>query len=88
MDAPSGGAAGDLPLTRLKGVGPKLGTMLESHGLATVAQMASLSDQEIADLDTRLGDFNGRLGRDRVAEQARLLAEGRQSEYSARFGAI
>lgn len=88
VEAPAGGAAGDLPLTRLKGVGPKLGSMLEAQGVMSVGQLAALTDGQVAELDGRLGDFNGRLQRDRVAEQARLLAEGRQAEYSARFGAL
>lgn len=74
-------------LTRLKGVGPKLATLLEAEGIRTLPDMAALSDDQAAALDARLGSFAGRVTRDRLPEQARLLTEGRHAEYAARFGA-
>ena len=76
------------PLTRLKGVGPKLEAMLNEHGFTRYEQLASLDDAELAALEERLGAFKGRLTRDRVVEQARLLASGDTKEFEARFGKL
>lgn len=73
-------------LTRLKGVGPKLAAMLNEEGITQYAQLAALGDDELAAIDARLGAFKGRLARDRVAEQARLLANGDREGFEATFG--
>lgn len=73
-------------LTRLKGVGPKLAAILNEEGITQYAQLAALGDDELAAIDTRLGAFKGRLARDRVAEQARLLASGDREGFEATFG--
>jgi len=75
-------------LTRMKGVGPKLAALLNQEGITRYEQLASLSDEEVAALDDRLGTFKGRLARDRVIEQARLLASGDTETYEARFGKL
>jgi predicted flap endonuclease-1-like 5' DNA nuclease len=75
-------------LTRLKGVGPKLETMLNEHGITRYEQLASLDPQELAALEERLGAFKGRLTRDRVVEQARLLASGDTEGFEATFGKL
>jgi predicted flap endonuclease-1-like 5' DNA nuclease len=75
-------------LTRLKGVGPKLATLLNQEGITRYAQLAALDEQELAALDEKLGTFRGRLARDRVAEQARLLASGDREAYEAQFGKL
>jgi len=75
-------------LTRLKGVGPKLAAMLNEEGITRFEQLASLDEHELAALDNRLGTFKGRLTRDRVVEQARLLASGATEEYEAKFGKL
>jgi predicted flap endonuclease-1-like 5' DNA nuclease len=75
-------------LTRLKGVGPKLETMLNEHGITRYEQLASLDPQELAALEERLGAFQGRLTRDRVVEQARLLASGDTEGFEATFGKL
>lgn len=85
-EGPLAPGAGD-DLTRLKGVGPKLAAMLHDQGIMGLGDLASLNDDQAAALDARLGSFAGRVQRDRLPEQARLLVEGRTAEYAARFGA-
>lgn len=75
-------------LTRLKGVGPKLAALLHEEGITQYSQLASLGDDEVIALDARLGTFKGRLVRDRVAEQARLLASGDRAGFEERFGKL
>lgn len=76
------------PLTRLKGVGPKLEALLNDQGITRYEQLASLDDRELAALEERLGAFKGRLTRDRVVEQARLLASGDTAGFEATFGKL
>lgn len=76
------------PLTRLKGVGPKLETLLNDEGITRYEQLASLDEASLAALDDRLGAFKGRLARDRVAEQARLLASGDTATFEEKFGKL
>lgn len=75
-------------LTRLKGVGPRLATTLAALGLASVEQIAALDEREAAVVDDQLGSFKGRLARDRVVEQARLLSAGDIAAYEAQFGKL
>jgi predicted flap endonuclease-1-like 5' DNA nuclease len=75
-------------LERLKGVGPKLATMLAAHGLTRFEQIAGLTDSELDRLDEDLGPFRGRLRRDRVVEQARYLARGDVDGFEQRFGKL
>jgi predicted flap endonuclease-1-like 5' DNA nuclease len=75
-------------LTRLKGVGPKLAAMLNDQGITRYEQLASMDEAQLAALDDRLGTFKGRLGRDRVVEQARYLASGDTAGFEAIFGKL
>ena len=75
-------------LTRLKGVGPKLAALLNEQGISQYAQLASLDEEGVAALDARMGNFKGRLVRDRVVEQARLLAGGDTDAFEAEFGKL
>ena len=83
LDAPQGDPD---DLRRLKGVGPKLHSMLGELGVFHYHQIASWSDEHVTIIDERLGSFRGRIHRDRWREQARLLAEGRLDEFEAMFG--
>ncbi|QMW24235.1 helix-hairpin-helix domain-containing protein [Sandaracinobacteroides saxicola] len=78
----------DAPLTSLKGLGPKLAATLADQGITTLQQLAALSNSAAAELDSNLGPFTGRLTRDRLVEQAKLLTEGRTAEYTAIFGPL
>ena len=75
-------------LTRMKGVGPRLADRLNSVGITSFAQIAALSPQEAAELDSKLGDFQGRLERDRWIEQAGFLAGGDIAGFEERFGKL
>ena len=75
-------------LTQLKGLGPKLVAKLAELGITSVDQIAALTPDQAQDLDARLGNFRGRLARDRWVEQARLLAAGDRAAYEAEFGKL
>lgn len=75
-------------LERLKGVGPKLASMLRAHGILRFEQIAGLTGPELARLDEDLGAFRGRLQRDRVVEQAEFLARGDTDGFEQRFGKL
>jgi predicted flap endonuclease-1-like 5' DNA nuclease len=72
----------------MKGVGPKLASLLRSKGLTRYEQIAALTPAQVAALDADLGAFKGRLTRDRVIEQADYLARGDQAGYEAAFGKL
>ncbi|WP_294356886.1 hypothetical protein [uncultured Sphingomonas sp.] len=75
-------------ITQLKGLGPKIATRLGELGITQVDQLAWLDDAEAADLDAKLGAFQGRMERDRWREQARFLAKGDRAGYEAQFGKL
>ena len=72
----------------LKGVGPKLASILNARGLTRYEQIAGLSPGQIETLDENLGAFRGRLTRDQVVEQADYLARGDREGFEARFGKL
>ena len=74
-------------LTRIKGVGPKLAALLESLGVTSFAQIADWDDAEIDRIDAQLGRFEGRIRRDDWVGQARLLADGKDAEFTGKYGA-
>lgn len=75
-------------LQRMKGVGPKLASLLAGRGLTRFEQIAALTPEEVTLIDADLGAFKGRLTRDRVVEQAGYLARGDQAGYEAAFGKL
>lgn len=75
-------------LGKLKGVGPKFVARLTELGITRFDQLAGLGENEAAHLDERLGPFKGRLGRDRLIEQADLLARGDIETFEERFGKL
>lgn len=83
---PPAGPADDLRL--LKGVGPKFVARLNELGITRFDQLAGLNANEVAHLDERMGPFQGRLARDRVIEQADLLARGDVETFEERFGKL
>jgi NADH-quinone oxidoreductase subunit E len=50
-------------------------------------QIANWTDDEVAWVDANLEGFKGRVTRDSWVEQAKLLAEGRATEFSKRVEA-
>lgn len=75
-------------LSRLKGVGPKFVGRLNELGITRYDQLAGLNANEIAHLDERMGPFQGRIARDRVIEQADLLARGDTEKFEETFGKL
>ncbi len=70
-------------LTLLKGVGPKLAQKLAEAGVTSFAQIAVWTATDIALMDEKLS-FRGRIDRDGWVEQAKILAEGGETEFSQR----
>lgn len=73
-------------LRQIKGVGPKLVTLLAELGVTRFDQIAAWSDADIERVDAQLGRFKGRITRDQWVEQAKLLKAGDQTGFSERFG--
>jgi len=85
--ATSGGTSSD-DLRRIKGVGPKLVSILAEHGVTSFAQIAAWDDADIDRIDAELGRFQGRIRRDDWVAQARLLQADDISGYEERFGKV
>jgi predicted flap endonuclease-1-like 5' DNA nuclease len=89
-DRPAIAAAVGAPdnLMDIKGVGPKLNTLLNSLGVTRFDQIAAWGANEIAEVDRFLGSFKGRIVRDSWVEQAGLLARGDIAGFAAKFGEV
>lgn len=75
-------------LQLLKGVGPKLVTLMGSLGITSFAQIASWTDDDILAIDPQLGAFQGRITRDNWVDQAGYLARGDKAGFEAKYGAL
>ncbi|MGP1281875.1 MAG: hypothetical protein ACTS1X_02765, partial [Parasphingopyxis sp.] len=73
-------------LTLIKGVGPKLADMLHALGVYHFTQIADWTAEQIAEVDSHLGSFKGRIERDRWVDQARLLAARNVAAFEREFG--
>ncbi len=82
MKAPRKSGADDLKM--IKGVGPKLEKLLNDMGFYHFDQVAKWTEEEVSWVDQNLEGFKGRVSRDTWVEQAKLLAEGKETEFSAR----
>jgi NADH-quinone oxidoreductase subunit E len=82
LKAPRKSGADDLK--QIKGVGPKLEKLLNELGFYHFDQIAKWDAKDIAWADENLAGFKGRVSRDDWVGQAKLLAEGREIEFSAR----
>lgn len=82
LDAPRNGQGDDLK--RIKGVGPKLQQLCNELGFWHFDQIAAWTLEEVAWVDSNLVGFKGRVSRDAWVSQARLLAEGGETEFSKR----
>jgi NADH-quinone oxidoreductase subunit E len=71
-------------LKRIKGVGPTLLALLHALGFYHFDQIAGWTPAELAWVDEHLEGFRGRASRDKWIAQARLLAEGEETEFSRR----
>ncbi|MEO1551633.1 MAG: NAD(P)H-dependent oxidoreductase subunit E, partial [Pseudomonadota bacterium] len=82
LDGPRAGGADDLK--RIKGIGPKLEKLCNSLGFYHFDQVANWTPDEVAWVDQNLEGFKGRVSRDNWVGQAKLLAEGGETEFSAK----
>ena len=73
-------------LKKIKGVGPKLESLLNSLGIYHFDQIAKWGVDEVAWADNELVGFKGRVSRDNWVDQARTLAEGGETEFSRKVG--
>ena len=73
-------------LKQIKGVGPKLEALLHSMGFFHFDQVAAWGPQEVAWVDQNLQGFKGRVSRDNWVSQAKILAEGGETEFSKKVG--
>jgi predicted flap endonuclease-1-like 5' DNA nuclease len=82
-------AVGDADdLLQIKGIGPKLNTLLVGLGITRFDQIAAWGAAEIDKVDDHLGTFKNRITRDSWVEQAGLLAKGLIAEFEAKFGKL
>jgi predicted flap endonuclease-1-like 5' DNA nuclease len=84
VTTPAPGAGDDL--TRIKGLGPKIASLLGEFGINSFAQIAAMTPDEVERLDAKLGRFSGRITRDQWVEQSKLLAAGDKNGFAAQFG--
>ncbi|MDF1671746.1 MAG: NADH-quinone oxidoreductase subunit E [Roseovarius sp.] len=82
MDAARDGQADNLKL--IKGVGPKLEKLLHSLGFYHFDQVAEWTADEVSWVDQNLKGFKGRVSRDTWVDQAKILAAGGETDFSAR----
>ncbi len=75
-------------LRLIKGLGPKLNTMLNDLGVTRFEQIAGLDAAAVAALDAKLGTFAGRITRDNFVDQAGLLAKGDVAGFEAKYGKL
>lgn len=80
--------AGGDDLTRIKGLGPKLKTLLASLGVTRFDQIAGWTEEDVVRIDAQLGAFAGRPTRDNWVEQAKLLSSGDTAAYEDKFGKL
>lgn len=71
-------------LKLIKGVGPKLESVLHQMGFYHFDQIAAWTADEVAWVDENLEGFKGRVTRDGWVEQAKVLAAGGDTEFSKR----
>ena len=84
----AGAVGGPDTLLQIKGLGPKLSTLLDGLGITRFDQIAAWSAEDVAKVDEHLGAFKGRIERDSWIEQAGFLAKGAIAEFEAKFGKL
>ena len=86
MTTPQPATADGDDLTRIKGLGPRIATLLNELGINRFAQIADWDDAMIDEIDAKLGRFQGRIRRDAWVDQAKLLSHSDESGFASRFG--
>ncbi|OYY69478.1 MAG: hypothetical protein B7Y44_06085 [Sphingomonadales bacterium 28-55-16] len=72
----------------IKGLGPKVNSMLKALGVNSFAQVANWTAADVAEMDGKLGAFAGRITRDNWVDQAQLLAAGDVAGFEQKYGAL
>lgn len=75
-------------LRLIKGVGPKLNTLLISLGVTRFDQIAEWKEAEIAEVDQYLDTFSGRITRDAWIDQAKFLAKDDIAGFEKKYGKL
>ena len=75
-------------LELIKGLGPKVNTLLKGLGVTSFAQVASWTAADVSEIDAQLGAFAGRITRDNWIDQAQLLAAGDVAGFEKKYGAL
>ena len=75
-------AGGADNLKEIKGVGPKMETMLNKMGIYHFDQVSGWRVKEVKWVDENLEGFKGRVSRDEWVKQAKILARGGETEFS------
>ena len=86
--APTAAPAATNDLARIKGLGPKLQTMLPTLGITTLTQIAAWDEAEIDRIDAQLGVFVGRIRKDSWVDQAKFLSDGDVAGFEGKFGKV
>ena len=81
LSDPVGGLPDDLK--EISGIGPKIEEKLNGLGVYHFAQIANWTDENRAYVDSHLS-FRGRIARENWIEQAKVLADGGDTEFSKR----
>ncbi|MEL6874510.1 MAG: hypothetical protein AAGM33_03450 [Pseudomonadota bacterium] len=82
-------ASGDPDNLRLiKGVGPKLNSLLNNLGITRFDQIATWKEAEIAEVDQYLEGFSGRITRDAWIDQAKYLAKDDIAGFEKKYGKL
>ncbi|ESX76712.1 MULTISPECIES: ATP-binding cassette domain-containing protein [unclassified Mesorhizobium] len=84
LTAPRGGEADNL--TRIKGIGTVNEKKLNQHGIFHFDQIAAWKKADVAAVEAYLA-FDGRIAREDWVGQAKLLAAGKETEFSRRVDA-
>lgn len=84
--APAKGDPDNLRL--IKGVGPKLNTLLNSLGVTRFDQISEWKETEIEEVDQYLESFSGRITRDSWIDQAKYLAKDDISGFEKKYGKL
>lgn len=75
-------------LRLIKGVGPKLNTLLNNLGVTRFDQIAEWKEAEIEEVDRYLESFSGRITRDSWIGQAKFLAKDDIAGFEEKYGKL
>jgi len=75
-------------LRLIKGVGPKLNTLLNKLGVTRFDQIAAWKAEDITEMDQYLETFSGRITRDAWIDQAKFLAKDDIAGFEKKYGKL